>query len=188
MPPKTIKIPTLSGDICVTQYNMGDASEFPLTGVSVVSVNSKCSGSACCWQGRTAEGCDSANGGYSGCNRTLCTHYAAKKVCENLNYDNRSWRLPTLNELQRFGAYSINKGSSGLMLCDIRQGYGSAWCDLNTSACTGSTYNHCEASYVWSNNVSGDNAYFCRLNSGSWNLSSYPKTFTRSVRCVTELK
>ena len=187
-PAKTIKIPTLSGDICVTQYNMGDQSEFPLTGVSVVSVNSKCSGSACCWQGRTAEGCDSANGGYSGCNRTLCTHYGAQRACANLHYDNRSWRLPTNDEVVSFASYSINKGASGLMLCDIRQGYGSAWCDLNTSACTGSTYNHCEASYVWSNNVSGDNAYFCRLNSGSWNLSSYPKTFTRSVRCVTELK
>ena len=47
-PNKTIEIDAGGKKLCVTQYNMGDQPEFPLTGVSVVSVNSKCSGSACC--------------------------------------------------------------------------------------------------------------------------------------------
>ena len=152
--------------------------------MSVVSSPSKRCGSYCCWQGSTASRCDSINGDYSGCNRTLCTHYAAKKVCENLNYDNRSWRLPTLNELQRFGAYSINKGSSGLMLCDSSSNHGSARCADHTSGCNF----HCYAHNVWGAPSAGSSSNYPNyyLTAGSWSWNGYGSGNPFSVRCVTD--
>ena len=188
-PAKTIKVATSSGDLCVTQYNMGDAGEFPLTGVTTVATNSYCNGSgACCWKGTTSSICDSANGGYSGCSRTVCTHYAAQIVCANLKYDNRTWRLPTVGELASFSAYSINKGSSGLMLCDFYSGYGSARCYSHFSACSGAYTDLCSPYFVWSGTLNGSsNAYYYNLYKGSWYRDNYYRRGARSVRCVTEL-
>ena len=168
---------------------MGDQPEFPLTGVSVVSSPSKRCGSYCCWQGSTASRCDSINGDYSGCNRTLCTHYAAKKVCENLNYDNRSWRLPTLNELQRFGAYSINKGSSGLMLCNDNAGYGSTRCYFRQNSCkVSSSWADCDPHDVWSATTQDSSLqWLCYLLDNTWGVATNIKTHAASVRCVTEI-
>ena len=189
-PAKTIKVTTSSGDLCVTQYNMGDAGEFPLTGVTTVATNSYCNGSgACCWKGTASSICDSANGGYSGCSRTVCTHYAAEIVCANLKYDNRTWRLPTADELASFGAYSINKGSSGLMLCDFYSGSGSARCYRHLGACSGASYDSCRPYIVWSGTLNGSSyAYSYTLNEGSWYRNNYNlRGSARSVRCVTEL-
>ena len=43
-PNKTVEIDAGGKKLCVTQYNMGDQSEFPLTGVSVVSTGNYCNG------------------------------------------------------------------------------------------------------------------------------------------------
>ena len=189
-PKKTIKIETGGKTLCVTQYNMGDQSEFPLVGVSVVSAGRNCASSAsrpCCWQGKTVQTCDAINGGYSGCNRTTCDYYAAQRVCSNLHYSNLTWRTPTLNELAFFGPYSRNMGSSGLMLCDNSSGYGSAKCYPGfSSMCKGSIDGFCYPFDVWSN--SSNTSYYLMYD-GSWHEGgSSPATHARSVRCVAELK
>lgn len=185
-----MKVTTSSGDLCVTQYNIGDQSEFPLSGVKVVSVGSYCNGnSACCWQGKTSSGCGTSNGSYGGCNRTVCTHYAAQILCSNLKYDNRTWRLPTSAELESFTSYSINKGASGLMLCDYYSGYGSAMCRKLDSACSGADYSLCNPSSVWSDTLYGNSsAFYNYLSQGFWSWKRYNRSYARSARCVTELE
>ncbi len=193
-PANTIKITVSGKDLCVTQYNMGDKTEFPVnafSGVTVVPTNSNCSAYACCWQGQTASPCNSDNGGYSGCNRTVCTQYAAEIICDNLNYGGMTWRLPTKAELAGFDpdTYSKNLGTSGLMLCDYDSGYGSAQCN-GYSVCVGDSSDICRPDKVWSSTLyyswSG-NAYNYYLDSGSWSETfSYGK-YASSVRCVSEL-
>ena len=89
-PDKTVEIEAGGKKLCVTQYNMGDDASFPLSGVTTVSTGNNCSANACCWKGTTASHCNSDNGGYSGCGRTVCTHPAAEIVCANLKYDDRT--------------------------------------------------------------------------------------------------
>ncbi len=189
-PANTVKITVSGKDLCVTQYNMGDKPEFPVnvSGVKVVSTNSYCSANACCWQGKTADPCDSDNGGYSGCNRTQCTQYAAEIICNNLNYGGMSWRLPTKDELKGFyPTYSKNVGTSGLMLCDHSSGYGSAQCS-NYDVCYGSRDGYCRPYYVWSSTLDGSSsAIEYSLGSGSWYSDSYIRRVADSVRCVSEL-
>lgn len=184
-PAKTVKVTTSSGDLCVTQYNMGDASEFPLSGVTVVSSNTNCGSGICCWNGNTGRIYTITNGNYSGRDRTVCTYNAAKTLCANLKYDNRTWRLPTRDELASFASYSINIGSSGLMLCDNYSGYGSARCYYNNNACFGSSDSCCYPNYVWSSNDS--RSYF--LIRSSWSEYYCPICSKKawSVRCVTRI-
>ena len=190
-PAKTIEVTAGGKKLCVTQYNMGDQSEFPLTGANTVYTNgTKCSSSsACCWKGVTSDGCNASNGGYSGCNRTVCNHAGADIVCSNLKYDNKNWRLPTVDELAYFASYSKNKGSTGLMLCDTYAGYGSAQCLMSENGCNGAYEKDCNPNRVWSSNLgSGNYAYSYGLGKGSWEKNSYSRKRARSVRCVTEFK
>ena len=188
-PDKTVEISAGGKKLCVTQYNMGDDASFPLSGVTTVSTNTYCMGSsACCWKGTTSSICNSDNGGYNGCNRTVCTRYAAEIVCANLKYDNRTWRLPTADELASFASYSINQSSSGLMLCDNYSGYGSARCDFRRGACSGANSDFCFPRHVWSGTLRGSsNAYYYYLTKGSWCRGSGYRSGARTVRCVTEL-
>ncbi len=192
-PPYTIKVTADDKDLCVTQYNMGDKTEFPVnvSGVKVVSTNRNCSANACCWRGQTADPsyCDSENGGYSGCKRTVCTQYAAEIICNSLNYYGLSWRLPTKDELAGFDptAYSINKGTSGLMLCDGNSGYGSAQCS-NYDVCDGSDNGYCYPYDVWSSTLySSSDAYYYYLGVGSWGRRGVSRLGAYSVRCVSAI-
>ena len=192
-PANTIEVDTGISKLCVTQYNMGDKTEFPVnvSGVKVVSTGTNCSANACCWQGKTGDPCDSNNGDYSGCNRTVCTYYAAKIICNNLNYGGRSWRLPTRDEIPLFfpSTYSINIGTSGLMLCDDEPGYGSAQCSGH-NVCSGSYTGKCYAREVWSSTTLIDDssrAWGWFLSDGEWAGNKMSKRQAYSVRCVSEL-
>ncbi len=188
-PDKTVEIEAGGKKLCVTQYNMGDDASFPLSGVTTVSTGNNCSANACCWKGTTSSICNSDNGGYSGCGRTVCTHPAAEIVCANLKYDDRTWRLPTSAELESFTSYSINKGASGLMLCDYYSGYGSAMCRKLDSACSGADYSLCNPSSVWSGTLYGNSsAFYNYLSQGFWSWKRYNRSYARSARCVTELE
>lgn len=131
-PTKTIKITTSSGDLCVTQYNMGDQAEFPLTGVCSEEAGypggpsgKVCNGSLRCWKGETDAFCSSPEG-Y--CNRTVCFYYAAATLCSNLKYGGLSWRLPTYSEYKYFYKYSKGLGKNGLMLCSKSECGGRSGC------------------------------------------------------------
>jgi len=122
--------------ICMTKYNIGDKTELPIASVvTAVAAGSACSSSAtkyCCWQGITASTCDSLNGGYSGCTRTVCDWRAGNENCSKLTYLGKTWRLPTSEEWlsikQQISSISIGQGIDGLMLCDYYSGYSSAVC------------------------------------------------------------
>lgn len=186
----------------VTKYNMGDhqSTQFPAAAnVTSVSVGTNCTGNKCCWTGATSgSNCDSVNGIYSGCNRTVCTWEAANAICENYNQDGRTWRLPTSGEMGNWSNYSKGKSYNGLMFCDISSGYSSAYC-AGSTACLGANLNACNPSYVWSESCDGIFAYIaCTINldkanwrnyalsSGTWgNQSKALETSAYSVRCVS---
>ena len=193
-PTKTLKISTSSGDLCVTQYNMGDAPEFPLTGVKIYGLGGRCSSydKYCCWQGFTSPlGCNSSNGSYSGCNRTVCNHYAAEVICANLKYDNKKWRLPTNSELSYFYDASKDKGSSGLMICDRSSNgyYGFSACSGTSSGCDNASNSSCAPGYLWTSQLNKTStAYRWDLYKGGWDYKSSSRLLPLSVRCVTEYK
>ena len=187
-PDKTVEIEAGGKKLCVTQYNMGDDAAFPLTGVEASTVGNYCRNSEekCCWKGATSNRCDSKNGKYSGCNRTVCTLYAAKVLCSNLKYDNRNWRLPTSNELSYFNSYSMGKGSEGLMLCDYY-----SYDRLHSAGCYNNGENEClrlvngltgcTPYQVWSSSCA------FRLKNDSWNIGTCADSNAASIRCVSEL-
>ena len=187
-PDKTVEIEAGGKKLCVTQYNMGDDAAFPLTGVEASTVGNYCRNSEekCCWKGATSNKCDSKNGKYSGCNRTVCTLYAAKVLCSNLKYDNRNWRLPTSNELSYFNSYSMGKGSEGLMLCDYY-----SYDRLHSAGCYNNGENECRRMVngltgctpyqVWSSSCA------FRLKNDSWNIGTCADSNAASIRCVSEL-
>ena len=193
-PAKTLKISTSSGDLCVTQYNMGDAPEFPLAGVKIYGLGGRCSSydKYCCWQGFTSPlGCNSSNGSYSGCNRTVCNHYAAEVICANLKYDNKKWRLPTNSELSYFYYASKDKGSSGLMICDRSSNgyYGFSACSGTSSGCDNASNSSCAPGYLWTSQLNKTStAYRWDLYKGGWDYKSSSRLLPLSVRCVTEYK
>ena len=181
----------------MTKYNIGDKTELPISsGVTTVTAGSdSCSPSEsnlCCWVGTTSTSCDSNNGGYSGCTRTVCDWRAANKICESLNYQAKTWRLPTSDEWSLIGAQldsiSIGQGSEGLMLCDYSAGYSSARC-TSAKRCSGSSFGNCHPYYVWSGTSSGSsNAYSYYLAGGVW-FGPYSNSvaYAFSVRCISDL-
>ena len=196
---KCEKIPfyMIAAGLYVTKYNMGDSTETAIpsaAGVTVVNVGQTCGSSdnysaKCCWKGATSGGdCDSANGSYSGCNRTVCTWAAANAICANYKQDGRTWRLPTTSEVANWGTYSIGKGNNGLMLCDVAAGYNSTNCDnTGSTSCVGS-YNGCFSNHIWTSfgSTSEKTAYY--LQTGSWKSNSSAwHTHAFSVRCVSEI-
>ncbi len=187
--------------VCVTKWNIGDIPNAPNGGiaasVTTVSTGSYCNGystNGCCWQGKTADLCDSSGTSYSGCNRTVCTWDAANASCQALAYNGTKagdWRLPTKDEMSKWESniktINKNKGDNGLRLCDYYGGYGAAECHLD-SVCDG-TDASCAPSDVWSSTPGGHNYgdyYVYYLKRGSfypnYNLPRYPN----SVRCVLE--
>lgn len=202
-PDKTIKITTANGDICVTKYNVGDGG-ISLSGVTMYTAKPdapwfSASTIAACWSGETTRGCDSTNGGYSGCNRTLCNYKGAVNACNSLTLGGLSWRLPNSDEVSYFAQESKSKGNDGLMLCDFYKGYGSSWCQgayystTDTTLkgnCTGSIGNSCYPSFVWFASTSSTKFVQYSLSAGAWYRYDdvYDKNYARSVRCVAELE
>ena len=84
-----LKIVLNGFEYCMTKYNIGDKNELPIpSSVKVVAPGTSCTSSGtsmCCWSGgKTAGSCNSANGDYSGCNRTMCDWRAANESCSKL--------------------------------------------------------------------------------------------------------
>ena len=185
-PPKTIEIIIGNKRLCATQYNMGDADEFPINvlGVKTIYPPKTDEDDNYCWKGMNSD-CRSNEDSYSGCARTVCNYYAAEILCNSLNYNNTSWRLPTRFELANFNPamYSNGLNKDGLMLCD-----GDYDCNGSRYGTDGIYYN---PYHLWSSTSSdSDYIYTYRRytdNLGStsdWNTSSLHKTSNASVRCV----
>ncbi len=181
------------GNICVTKYNMGDRPAFtiPLT-VNLHSINAYCNSNSqnCCWFGKTGARCNANNGGYSGCNRTVCNYYAAKEICDKFNYGGKTWRLPTERELAYWDDYNIGRGSNGLMLCsrtviDSRSTECAMYC-----VCPGAPDNCCLSNTIWSNKItSATSTYtFHKWGQADWTGPVSNKNNNAfSVRCVTDM-
>ncbi len=180
------------GNLCITKKNMGDSDSLTISGgVNVVDVGTTCdvnSANFCCWKGNTAGTCNNENGGgYSGCNRTVCDHWAAEKICDNFHAGNFTWRLPTATEMSNWGINSINTGTLGLQFCDDHSGYSSALCQA-TNKCLGSDDGYCYPNGVWSKELdSSAKTYYYYLNSGNWVRHAYYNTRAHSTRCVATM-
>ena len=182
------------GDLLVTKFNMGDNPDLPVsvTGVTVVPTETECTSSEsnpCCWEKVNTSSCDSANGDYSGCNRTVCDWWAAKKICSNLKLGDYTWRLATLSEMSNWADNSIGLGNNGLQLCDRYSGYSSAWCAIVYS-CPGGANDGCYPNNVWSSDEPTSYshlAYRYNLGNGNWSNSWDGHSYAFSVRCVTSL-
>ena len=183
--------------VCVTKYNVGDipgaANGGIATSVITVSTGTNCSANTCCWRGKTSSSCNSTDTSYSGCNRTMCTWQAVNFSCQLLAYAGTKagdWRMPTRDELSKWASnittISRNQGDNGLRLCDVRSGYGSAWCYHNSGVCTGSLDSHCYPGHIWSSSTNGKNYYRRDLYQGSFNETSDDPRYAFSGRCVLD--
>ena len=182
--------------VCVTKYNIGDIPDAPnggiATSVTTVSTDTRCYANACCWQGKTADPCNSSGTSYSGCNRTVCTWYAGNASCQALAYNGTKagdWRLPTKNEMSKWASnintINKNQGDNGLRLCDNSFGYGAAKC-YNHTVCDGAYNDWCSPYFVWSSTPSGSDYYDYGLGSGTFYQRYNSPRNANSVRCVLE--
>ncbi|MBR5305186.1 MAG: hypothetical protein IKU37_10205 [Candidatus Gastranaerophilales bacterium] len=188
---------TLNGaEYCITKYNIGDHSDLPLpSSVILVNAGDTCYAEEdnCCWSGVTTGVCDTVNGEYGGCNRTVCNWFAANEICSKLTYKGKNWSLMTTEQmtaLHDMGANEITKnlGADGLQLCDLSSGYYSAQC-AKSYVCIGAYYDECAPSYFWGeeSDVSGD-AEFMALTSGEFSTPGAGLNFhAMSVRCIAPL-
>ncbi len=182
--------------VCVTKWNIGDIPSAPnggiATSVTTVRTNRTCNANACCWQGKTAQPCDSSGTSYSGCNRTVCTWYAGNASCQALAYNGTKagdWRLPTKNELSKWASnintINKNKGDNGLRLCDGDNVYSAARC-LYYGVCDGAYTDTCSPREVWSSTPYSNNYYCFYLSSGTFRQYYNNPRYADSVRCVLE--
>ena len=183
--------------VCVTKYNIGDIPDAPnggiATSVTTVSTGTYCSANACCWQGRTANSCNSSGTSYSGCNRTVCTWYAGNASCQALAYNGTKagdWRLPTKNEMSKWASnnntINKNQGDNGLRLCDPYSSYGAASCGYHY-VCDGALNGDCQPYYVWSSTAYSSSHYYeYYLSRGSFYQNYDNPRHADSVRCVLE--
>ena len=178
------------GALCVTRKNMGDSDNLSIPDtVNIVNTGTSCNSEyeKCCWQGQTADQCDSANGDYSGCNRTLCDWNAANEICSKFNGLGKTWRLATIDEMANWANNSIGIGNEGLQLCDTKNDYSSSTCVFSTK-CSGCYLSECIPYSLWAKNISDNsNAYMYSLSSKTWQNKNYYKTAASSVRCVADM-
>ncbi len=188
--PKTV---TLSDtNMKVTQYNMGDDPACPrsviegMSGVTFVPVGTNCSSELCCWYGVTAAGntCTNVGGIYSGCNRTVCKWYAAKKICESIG---DGWKLPDTSNSMANWYPNNSTAATGLMLCDHSTSSASASKCAPIASCPGTYSGGCSPNGLWARGDSGSNAVQCRyLYDGSWIVETCEKSVAFGVRCTKE--
>jgi hypothetical protein len=187
-------IPQGGSYVCVTKYNVGDFVNGigvdipPSATVQVENANGTRCGSStsyngkCCWKGNTSETgqCNSANGSYSGCTRTVCTWAAANAICSALGGS-----LPTGDELIDYAMnYSKGKNNNGLQFCDSSSGKGSSQCKYIAGPCVGAHENQCRPEKPWANlDVPATSAWFMALENGVASTGHGIKTLPRSVRC-----
>jgi len=173
---------------------MGDSTMLPIPStVNIAQVgNDYCYAQSqkCCWKGNTAASghCNSENGGYDGCTRTVCSYDAAKEICSKFNYGGKTWRLPTSAEMKNWAYNSIGLKENGLMLCDNYNGYSSAYCSPNW-VCKGAYSNGCYGYLAWSGTLyDALNGFEHHLTASVWSGGSYSFLGAFSVRCVTEME
>ena len=188
----------LSGSYyCLTKYNIGDIAglNLPSSGITLVSVGSACSYS-CCFVGATGSPakCNSNNGSYSGCKRTVCDWRAASKICSSLTYLNKTWNLPTSNQWtlisQQMDSISTGQGDNGIMLCDYYVGSTSITsCPFEMYNMGNNVYYYMYPHDVWSNDAAGDAvAYAFRQTNGALSGPTLRgKDMRFSVRCIAPL-
>ena len=199
---------------CVTKYNVGDPNgpemASSVTTANIIAGRAYCGGNECCWTGKTSNNSCSTSGSwyggystsYSGCNRTVCTWYAANSSCKNwapTGNNAGSWRLPTVTEVNAWGSIIKNEtegngkitrylGINGLQLCDYYSlDSGSVYCYGTDELCQGVTgRKYCSPSSIWSENSGG--SYYYSNFSGGW-MQIYKTTdpiATASARCVLD--
>ena len=184
---------------CVTKYNVGDTygPTIASSTTTVTAGSGSCSANECCWRGTTSNNCTPSGSwsghstSYSGCNRTVCTWYAANASCQSWAPNGTSagdWRLPTRNEMKGWAnnieRVSTYLGSDGLQLCDLgSSSYGSVRCNRYTDRCSGAYYDNCYPFAVWSS----PSGYYSNLYNGSFDdpLSGTAR-YAHSARCVLE--
>lgn len=178
--------------ICVSKYNPGENRDgsppSDISGVTNVSVGTKCTGGYCCWYGKTAQRACDANGitvsgmysnTYSGCDRRVCQQKAANTICSNWKpVSGASGRLPTKKELDSW-ASGVNQVSGytgflnrntgidhpGLQLCtESANKYNTAQCLGTVNGCLGSSNNTCYPEGLWTSTSKNSN------NTHFWNL------------------
>ena len=180
------------GKLCITRRNMGDASMLAIpSSVSIANTNSDyCYSNIqnCCWKGQTGgSSCNSENGGYSGCNRTVCNYRAAKDICAKFNYGGKVWRLATKEEAEKWKTLTIGLGENGMMLCNQTTISGIAKCAEST-ACKGAKENRCIARVNWlDSNTDSEYAPSIVIDAGNFSFTTNGKANGASVRCVTEM-
>ena len=181
------------GNLCVTRKNMGDSLMLPIPyTVNIAEAGSEycySQSQKCCWKGTTGINCDSNNGGYSGCTRTLCNWEAAKEICAKFNYAGKTWRLATIDEAETWGVATLGLGQNGLMLCNhstIRNDL--ARCN-DSYVCNGSYSNGCIIRRVSLAETSTTGVGSVSFEFGNFEVvKNYNKTYAASVRCVTEME
>jgi len=175
--------------LCVTKYNFGDVEILSIPSMVYVigSGGGYCDSTRynCCWVGNTStEGCDSDNGGYSGCNRMSCNWTAAKEICGSYKYGAKTWRLPVESEMANWAENTVNKGADGLQLCSYHKVEGVARCDYSTK-CSGADQNICDT-YAIHVDSQGHAYDYCN----GWGLDNCRAVEAykgASVRCVTNM-
>ena len=181
------------GNLCVTRKNMGDSTTLTIPS-SITTVNGSgdyCYSQTqkCCWKGGTtiSTACNSNNGSYSGCNRTVCNYAAAEEICAKFNYAGKTWRLATRDETQNWGLNTFGINNNGLMLCGHNSNTAVSTCN-NVTYCKGAYSNTCASCYVWLSGSTGINPYIVAINDGKYTISLIQSAYGASVRCVTEME
>ena len=187
---------------CVTKYNVGDTNG-PTIAISTATVtagsgalNGSCNANECCWRGTTSNYCTASGSwsghstGYGGCERTICTWYAANASCQSWAPNGTSagdWRLPTQNEMKGWAnnieRVSTYLGSDGLQLCDGGSAYGTVRCNRYPYRCSGADSGGCDPDSVWS---SPSGCYFGLDNGSFYGPFGGSARYARSARCVME--
>jgi len=169
-------------------------------------------GGLCCWVGTTTgSSCKNKSGyTYSGCNRTACQWAAARTVCAAWKpvstapdngrlpsgYEFNSWKLFIDQSSSGASAGPLNKGASGLQLCngydlDVNNNNLDApYCAMGAK-CNGSRPNKCFLHAVWTSSHPGGSGSHWHYDLGKngtiyWLTEGYSDNDAFSVRCVLD--
>lgn len=195
--------------ICVSKYNPGEnrdgSPNSNISGIKNVPVGTKCTSGNCCWYGNNnsnyqtaANGCDAANGGYSGCYRTVCQWNAAKTICSNWKpingHSEITGRLPNLSEADTWITHitkiSIGKAANGLQFCDSSKNQSSSYCASLANKCpdSGATIaNTCFPQNIWIDYMYQEGHYgYVTLGNGILKRTGHYNTYADGVRCALD--
>lgn len=199
-----------SDGFCVTKYNANDAlgPVVPKEYVTLVTINSTCSNSVCCWYGKSSDGCtnnlssipigtNTPYFNYNACNRTVCTYQAAQNICAQHSISDSQkgdWRLMNQNEAKRItelisketksNPIILNyKGADGLQFCDkYDSNISIPTCEngVSYSSCYGSNENTCRPAHIWMLHTGANlNNYACAHKSCGMNYFNYSASNSR---------